>query len=403
MIYSMINKIVKNGLCLGCGLCSSVLGKDKCEMVLTEKGFYEPKAKQPMTKKDNKIVKQLCPSIHVESLPHEGVWGSIESIAEAWSAYPEIRHKAASGGVITSLAVYLVEQHKVDAILQVGVRDDSYLYNELKISRSREDILCNAQSRYAPALVLYNIKQILDSSDETYAFIGKPCDMAAMQNFCREYPQYKQRIKYYLSIFCAGMPSYNATIKTWQQSGHSDAPLRLKYRGDGWPGNFKVEFADGSDYQITYNESWGKVLNRHLAFRCKICPDGIGMLADIAVGDSWDTKDGYPDFTESQGRCFCMIRTTEGQAIMKKAEKHGYITMQTLDLSTIKEKQQYQYQRRMLTGWRLVPLQLFTLGLLNFKGLGITKQALQLDFKTGMINMLGSMKRLYRASKRNKV
>ena len=123
MIYSMINKIVKNGLCLGCGLCSSVLGKDKCEMVLTEKGFYEPKAKQPMTKKDNKIVKQLCPSIHVESLPHEGVWGSIESIAEAWSAYPEIRHKAASGGVITSLAVYLVEQHKVDAILQVGVRD----------------------------------------------------------------------------------------------------------------------------------------------------------------------------------------------------------------------------------------------------------------------------------------
>lgn len=183
----MINKIVKNSLCLGCGLCSSVLGKDKCEMVLTEKGFYEPKVKQPTTKKENKIVKQLCPGIHVETSPHEGVWRSMKSIAEAWSANPEIHHKAASGGVITSLAIYLVEQHKVDAILQVGVRDDSYLYNELKVSRSREDILHNAQSRYAPALVFDRIKQILDSSDETYAFIGKPCDMAAMQNFAESF------------------------------------------------------------------------------------------------------------------------------------------------------------------------------------------------------------------------
>ena len=389
----MINKIVKNGLCLGCGLCSSVLGKDKCEMVLTEKGFYEPKAKQPMTKKENKIVKQLCPSIHVESSPHEGVWGSIKSIAEAWSAYPEIRHKAASGGVITSLAIYLVEQHKVDAILQVGVRDDSYLYNELKISRSREDILRNAQSRYAPALVFYNIKQILDSSDETYAFIGKPCDMAAMRNFIKIYPEYSSRFEYFISIFCAGIPSYEATIKLWMQSGHVDIPERLQYRGNGWPGNFTAEFRNGDKYEKNYNESWGTVLNKHLPFRCKICPDGIGMLADIAVGDSWNTKDGYPDFTEADGRCFCMVRTKKGSELMNLAEKAGYIINNPLDITTIKDKQKYQYERRKLTGWRIIPVQLFTFGVLNFRGLGIYKQASSANVKIGINNMIGTIKR----------
>lgn len=390
----MINKIVNNNLCLGCGLCSSVLGKDKCEIKLTEKGFYVPSLKATTTSQEDKTIKQICPGIHVETESHEGVWGSMKSIAEAWSADASIRHKAASGGVITSLAIYLVKSHKVDAVLQVGVRDDSYLYNELKVSRTREDILHNAQSRYAPALVFENIKQILDSSNETYAFIGKPCDMAAMQNLCRESPQYKNRIKYYLSIFCAGMPSYNATIKTWQQSGHTDEPLKLKYRGEGWPGNFKAEFADGTGYQISYNESWGKILGKNLGFRCKICPDGIGMLADIAVGDSWNTKDGYPDFTESEGRCFCMIRTDTGSELMKDAAQLGYIESKELDIKNIKYQQKYQYNRRKLTGWRVLPVQIITGGLLKFKGLGIVKQALTANIKEGINNAIGTYNRI---------
>ena len=392
----MINKIVKNNLCLGCGLCASVLGKEKCEMKLTEEGFYEPSLKEATTSRENKAIKHICPGIHVETEPHEGVWGIMKFIAEAWSANATLRHKAASGGIITSLAIYLLESHKVDAVLQVGVRDDSYLYNELKVSRTRDDIVHNAQSRYAPALVFENIKQILDSSKETYALIGKPCDMAAMQNLCREFPQYKSRIKYYLSIFCAGMPSYNATIKTWQQSGHTDAPLKLKYRGEGWPGNFKAEFADGTDYQITYNESWGTVLNRHLAFRCKICPDGIGMLADIAVGDSWNTKDGYPDFTESEGRCFCMIRTDNGTSLFNDAVKAEYIKKQDLDINRIQEMQKYQYERRKLSGWRILPVQVLSGFILNFKGLSITKQALTAKIKVGVNNMIGTTKRIIR-------
>lgn len=390
----MIDRVKNNSLCLGCGLCASVLGKDKCDMLLTESGFYEPTLKQPLTAKENKVIKQICPSIHVETTPHEGVWGRMKSIAEAWSANPDIRHKAASGGVITSLSIYLIERHKVDAVLQVGVRDDSYLYNELKISRSREDILHNAQSRYAPALVFDNIKQILDSSEEIFAFVGKPCDMAAMQNFCREYPRYSNRIKYYLSIFCAGMPSYNATNITWRQSGHEDTPVKIKYRGDGWPGNFRAEFKDGSSYELSYNESWGKILGRSLGLRCKICPDGIGMLADIAVGDSWNTKNGYPDFTESEGRCFCMIRSENGAALFDEAAKEGYIETRNLDIDCVKEMQAYQYERRKLSGWRILPIQLFYGFILDFRGLNIYQQARTASLKKGLSNFKGTIQRL---------
>ena len=167
----MIKKIKKYDLCIGCVLCEAVIGKEVCTMELNDKGFYEPIVNEELNKKDSKLLKYVCPGIHVETTPNKGAWGSMKSICEAWATDKFIRHKAASGGVVTSLAIFLLEHHAVDAILQVGVKAGSYLHNELKVSRTKDDILANAQSRYAPALVFANIKRILESSSDTYALL----------------------------------------------------------------------------------------------------------------------------------------------------------------------------------------------------------------------------------------
>lgn len=392
----IINKIVKNQLCVGCGLCSSVLGEKQCEMTLSDRGFYLPKMKENA---DDSIVKKVCPGIRVHAEGNIGIWGNVLDVCEGWSADAEIRHKAASGGIVTSLAIYLIESKKVDAVLQVGVRDDSYLYNELKFSRNREDVIQNAQSRYAPALTLVNIKQILDNTSDIYAFIGKPCDIVGIKNLINLFPHYKDRFRLFISIFCAGMPSYNATERTWRLSGKEETPIVLKYRGDGWPGNFKAKWNDGSEYQLSYNESWGKMLGRDLGFRCKICPDGIGLLADIAVGDSWSTKDGYPDFTEQDGRSFVLIRTNRGREMIMAAEREGYVIKRQLEICKIKEMQPYQFQRRQMVGWRILPVQLLSFGILKFKGLGCTQQLLTSNYKDGVKNMKGTISRILKNKK----
>jgi len=38
-----LSDIVDNGLCIGCGLCQSIAGKDKIEVTMSPKGRLEPK------------------------------------------------------------------------------------------------------------------------------------------------------------------------------------------------------------------------------------------------------------------------------------------------------------------------------------------------------------------------
>lgn len=390
----MIDRIRQFDLCVGCGLCASVVGEGKIALLLNARGFYGPVVMRPLTRAEDLVIRRTCPGICVRGCPASGHWGCVEEVAEAWAAEPTLRHRAASGGAVSALAIYLLESHTVEGILQVGVVSNGGFENGLVVSRSREEILRRAQSRYAPARVFDRLREILDGGTERYAFIGKPCDVAGMRNFLREFPRYADRIVYCLSIFCAGMPSYEGTRAVCRQSGHTDDPLAVRYRGDGWPGTFRADFADGTHYETSYVESWGKVLSHHLPFRCKVCPDGIGMLADIAVGDSWATVSGYPDFTEAEGRSFCLVRTTRGQELMRAAEDSGCLVARRLTIGEIQFKQPYQFERRKLTGWRLLPVQIITHFMLTFTGLSVARLALKADWRRGLREAWGTWKRM---------
>lgn len=391
-----INNIIKYDLCLGCGLCEAIV-PDKCKMKLHTEGFYRPHFVESLSKEEENFIADTCPGTNVIGQKlNSNIWGNVISIKEAWANDEKVRYKASSGGVITALAIYLLKMGLVDGVLHVGNKKGSYLSNELKLSFTAAEVLNNTGSRYAPALVFDKLKSVLDTTEGKYLFIGKPCDIAGLNNFTNNFPKYKGRIVLTISLFCAGMPSYNATNKLLSNSGYKEKPDSIKYRGDGWPGFFTAKYKENKEYKVSYNDSWGKVLGRHLGFRCKICPDGIGLLADISVGDSWETKDGYPDFEESEGRSFVMIRTEKGNKLFYDAVANKNIEMRDLNIENIKNIQKYQYKRRVLVGYRLIPIQLLSGFILNFKNIGINRMFFKAKIKSGIGEFLGALSRFYK-------
>lgn len=388
-----IGDIKQNSLCLGCGLCEAVI--PDVRMIVNSAGFIVPDIDRSIDGDERTMLNNTCPAINISCIrPKPSSFGNVLGTFEGWANDGLIRFHASSGGVITALGCYLLENRLVNGVIQVRQSPNHYMRNEVFVSRNKSDVIECAASRYAPVSMFKNIIKLLDSSNEKFAFIGKPCDVATVKRLLDIKPEYRPKIEYLISLVCAGTPSYNATEVLIEKgkNGKNITPLKVTYRGDGWPGDFKVRYNDKSEFKCNYNDSWGHVLGRNLNFRCKICPDGIGKFADIVVGDSWNTKNGYPDFTEQDGKSFILARTEKGLKLINDATTKGYITISGIAITNLKFMQPYQYQRLLYAGYKLVAAKICIGSLLKISNISLNPAV----FLRGIHSMLGTIKRFKR-------
>jgi len=396
----MNQEILKSDLCAGCGLCESVFGKEKVSIQLNEEGFLRPIFKKQFTLEESSFFKDICPGItarHHNIEGHDPLWGPYLSITSGFSLNEKARYYGSSGGVLTAISSYLLDQNKVECVLHMGASISNPYQNEYKVSYTTEELIKNAGSRYAPSATLINIVSIL-KDHHSIAIVGKPCDIVGIRNFMKTDEQAKNKIKYLLSFMCAGVPSQNATKKIIEGFNLNQKDVAsLRYRGEGWPGYFKIEDHNKNIHKMTYNESWGTVLNKELQFRCKICADGTGEFADIACADAWESsKNGYPSFEEKKGMSLIMIRNEKGKKLLEEVESLDYIKLsgKTFSSLEIAQMQPYQKQRKQNVIARLLALKLVGRKIHNYNKTLLFKAALKENPLRLFKNFLGMLKRI---------
>jgi coenzyme F420 hydrogenase subunit beta len=377
---SLIDKIKENGLCTGCGLCAAVAPVGAITIQLNASGYLRPVVHQPLSGETEQQIKAACPALVIkhapQATPQHPLWGPLQSVRTAYSSDAEIRRQGSSGGVISALADYLISSGKVDFVAQVATSTHDPLANELQISRSREDVLRAAGSRYAPSAPLQSLRALLDSG-QRFAFVGKPCDVAALRQYARINPQVDRQVPYMLSFMCAGVPSIKGTHEVIRKlSSSPEKVVSFRYRGDGWPGMTRAVQADGQVFEMDYNSSWGTILNKHLQFRCKICPDGTGEFADVVCADAWYGKDGYPDFTERDGRSLLLARTAAGEALVREVMQREVIVASDLAVEEIAKMQPYQVDRKRMVLGRVIATRLARGVAPHYSRLGLVKASL---------------------------
>lgn len=354
-----IRRVVENGFCTGCGLCMAI-SNDKDAMKIGSEGYLRPTAELSEEPSIIKIFRDSCPGIKVkhdkpsQNIHVDAIWGPLHNVYVGNALDKDVHYRGSSGGVLSALSLYLLDSGQVDFVAHIGVSKESPLLNVMQMSVTKDDIIHAAGSRYAPSSPLAVIKEYLDTGKK-FAFIGKPCDVAALRSYAKYEPRIAKQIPYMFSFMCAGMPSIHGTYKLLESLGADRNNLEsFRYRGDGWPGMAKAVTKDGAVYETDYNSSWGNILGRYLQFRCKICPDGTGEFADVVCADAWYSKDGYPDFTERDGRSLIMTRSASGEALYQAAKAAGYIDADNIPASDIALMQPYQVTRKKLVLGRLL-------------------------------------------------
>jgi coenzyme F420 hydrogenase subunit beta len=159
-----------------------------------------------------------------------------------------------------------------------------------------------------------------------------------------------------LSFFCAGVPAQAATDELVSTMNVDQTEIvSVRYRGNGWPGDFAVEDAAGHRVSMSYEQSWGDHLGTRLQERCKICPDGTGGHADIAVGDYWRADaSGFPVFDDADGMSVAIARTPRGHRLLLDAKAAGVLGLGPIDLDDVAAVQPLQVRRHRTLLGRLV-------------------------------------------------
>lgn len=348
-VDALIGDVVAADHCTGCGACAAMF--ENVSMASDDAGFWRPLVEPAeegtrATRHQARSFRAACPGVGVTAprvrgpVPIHPVFGAYRSVWEAWAADPAVREAGSSGGVLTALAQFIAGTTG-GSVLGVTERDGSPPGLDATWLATPEELLATAGSRYAPVGVAERAWERADRS----AVVGKPCEVAAIRGRNAAEDRADPLL---LTFFCAGTPSVHATRELLDRLAVEPSEVtQIRYRGDGWPGRFRVRTRSGDERSMSYEESWGKVLGKQLQWRCKVCPDGTGELGDVSVGDYWETDErGFPLFEDASGRSVVIGRTPAGERLIADAVAAGVIGARPVDPDRVAAVQPLQVERR---------------------------------------------------------
>jgi coenzyme F420 hydrogenase subunit beta len=165
----------------------------------------------------------------------------------------------------------------------------------------------------------------------------------------------------------------------------------LRYRGNGWPGNFSVTLKGQSEpvQEISYRESWGYV-QAFRPFSTHLCPDGSGEDADISCGDPWyrDVKAG------EAGSSLVAVRTETGRRILKAATEAGYLSLKPVDPRRVIESQRNLVSKRGAIGGRIAMMRALGLPTPRLKGFSLFRNWIALSLNEQLRSTVGTLRRV---------
>ncbi len=361
-------------------------------------GWLRPRQSADLEPAQEAAIAATCPGLTVEQdRPGHPYWGPVLECRTGHSTDPALRHQASSGGGISALLVHLLETRAVDRVIQTAASGTVPVANETVLSVTPGEVFAAAGSRYAPSAPLARLEDILEPPGKA-AFVGKPCDVAALRAIARRDPRVDEKIPYLLSFFCAGVPSQAGAEAVVAKLGVAPDDLAaFRYRGDGWPGYATATRKGGGAERMSYNDSWGDILTRHVQFRCKICPDGVGGAADAVCADAWECDEhGYPIFEEREGSSLILSRTEKGEALVRAAMEAGRLAAEPLPLDAVTAMQPGQVSRKRGVAARLAALASLGRPRPSYSGFRLLSPAMEDGLAANLRNAAGTGRRVLR-------
>lgn len=342
-----IAQVVKDGLCTGCGTCVALCPEEAIEMVINEKkGIYVPKLDEEKCNDCGTCFK-VCPGHEVDfkqlnleifgKEPEDILIGNYLNCYVGHSTDYDIRYNSSSGGLVTQLLIFMLEERLIDGALVTRMKKDKPLEPEPFIARTKEEIIAASKSKYCPVPANIALKEILEADEgERFAVIGLPCHIHGLRKTQRVNKKLRERVVVCLGIFCGAYSTFQGIEFLLRKINVSKNEIKsLTYRGEGWPGNLKLIDNKGAEKLIPYPVYSSFIGSSFFPLRCTLCIDATNEFSDISFGDAW-----LPEFAnDSVGTSIFISRTSRGNDFLNCAFNRDSISLVLIPPNKLVESQ----------------------------------------------------------------
>lgn len=335
-----IASVVNDGLCTGCGTCAACCPTEAIQIVKDKKKWIYVARLLEERCKHCGICYKICPGHDVGSeafnevvfgkKPKDPLVGHYLHSYAGCATKREIRRNSSSGGLVTQILTFALNNGLIDGALVTSVDPRSPLEPRPIIARHAEEVISAAGSKYCPVAANEALKEILDT-DGKYAVVGLPCQIRGVRKAELINAKLKSRITLHLGIFCGASSTFGATRFLLKRLGVAETDVEdIKYRSEGWPGRLTVQTSTGMT-SINYPDYYDCRFGAFIPWRCTMCSDLMNELADISFGDAW-----LPEFADDVlGTSIIISRSDSGEDILREMQRREIIGLAPLSTDQV--------------------------------------------------------------------
>ena len=240
LVKKTIEEIRDAGLCTGCGTCVGLCPNSAIHLSKVE-DIYIPILNE---KKCNKCGTcfEVCPgySVNFRELnlmifgrePQNSPLGNYVNCYMGHATDPGLRYNCASGGLITGLLVFAIEEGIIDGALVTKMSDTHPLEPEVFIARTKDEIISASKSKYCPVPANIALRDVLREEGK-FAAVGLPCHIQGIRKAEIINKKLAKKIVLHLGLFCNHGSTFSATnyLLTKMDLKSKDVK-RIDYRGE---------------------------------------------------------------------------------------------------------------------------------------------------------------------------
>lgn len=329
---TQIKTTIRSGLCISCGACVFLDTSRKSFMMHSPEGAvpYISSSAQfdlnPM---------KYCPGRGIDyaglydaymgGLPQNHLMGDYKSLYTGYSLDPAIRKNSSSGGIISHVLRYLLEESLVDAVLCAKQGVKAPHLSAGVVIKNPDDLASCAQSIYQPTAML-NMLSELDAK-KRYAITLIPEQCAILRQMQIDGIPQAQAIKYVIGPYTGTQLQPQALSYFYHKLKISDSQALeyIKWRAGDWPGYLEMKSKAKvvvRSLKIYYNF----LIPFYIARSSLTGIDFANEFTDLSVGDAW-----HPMFeAKGGGHSVVCVRSDKMAQIIDRMRELGKIHLEEI-------------------------------------------------------------------------